>query len=607
MSALGSVYAPDIKEYYNRIYKVCKENDILLIFDEVNNGFGRTGKLFAYEHTGIRPDMFVFGKGITSGYAPLGATVVSKEIAEIFRDWMFMHGYTFEGHPASAAAAITNINIIVNEKLYENADNMGNYLRERLGEITEFDIVGDVIGLHYSIEYVSDKNTKKPISSKFWVAAKIEKELLKNGVYSARASVDRTYIAPPLIINKDQIDFIINAIKKSIRFKNYIQYKQYGALEIVIKQELGTNKLDENLVSIYFFDDQKKMILYYNIANINIPLDLNSLPNVNLVKKLIKVSNKRYLLVYIPIQEKIISDIQEERTIGYLITVFSLENLDKRINFIYYLSFITFSSIILIYVFFLSFLISQIYLPINYLNKIILEIKKQRFKLEEKKFLFREFSNLQKAFIEMGKVIEQQLIMLEALASNDALTTVYNRRAFEKFYNAMFIKNNMYKSLGLDASFSVIMIDIDNFKKINDTYGHDIGDKVLRGLGTFLNSKKRRSDIVARYGGEEFVIILSDTDKIDALKFVINLIENIKQNIKIEIDKSFVLSITVSVGIAVFPYDSENKHNLIKIADENLYYTKTNGKDGATIILNNSKVLIRTKEELENLLNQNIY
>jgi diguanylate cyclase (GGDEF)-like protein len=393
----------------------------------------------------------------------------------------------------------------------------------------------------------------------------------------------------------------------SSRFKNYIQYKQYDALEIVIKQELGTNRLDENLVSIYFFDDQKKMILYYNIANINIPLDLNSFPIENLEKKLIKVSNKRYLLVYLPIQEKIISDIQEERTIGYLISVFSLENLDKRINFIYYLSFITFSSIILIYVFFLSFLISQIYLPISYLNKIILEIKKQRFKLEEKKFLFREFSNLQKAFIEMGKVIEQQLIMLEALASNDALTTVYNRRAFEKFYNAMFIKNNMYKSLGLDASFSVIMIDIDNFKKINDTYGHDIGDKVLRSLGMFLNSKKRKSDIVARYGGEEFVIILSDTDKIDALKFVINLIENIKQNIKIEIDESFVLSITVSIGIAVFPYDSENKYNLIKIADENLYYTKTNGKDGATIILNNSKVLVRTKEELENILNQNIY
>ena len=393
----------------------------------------------------------------------------------------------------------------------------------------------------------------------------------------------------------------------SSRFKNYIKYEQYVALEMAIKQELGTNKLDENLVAVYFFDAQKKMILYYSTTNISIPMDLNSFSNNNSLNRLIKVSNKRYLLVYLPIQEKIISDIEEEKTIGYLINVFSLENLDKRINFIYYLSFITFSSIILIYIFFLLFLISQIYLPINYLNKMTFEIKKQRFKLEEKKFLFKEFSSLQKAFIEMGKVIEQQLIMLEALASNDALTTVYNRRAFEKFYNAMFIKNNMYKSLGLDASFSVIMIDIDNFKKINDTYGHDIGDKVLRSLGIFLNSKKRKNDVVARYGGEEFVIILSDTDKIDALKFVVNLIENIKENIKIEIDKIFTLGITVSIGIAVFPYDSENKNHLIKIADENLYYTKTNGKDGATIILNNSKVLIRTKEELENILNQNIY
>lgn len=162
--------------------------------------------------------MFVFGKGITSGYAPLGATVVSKKISEVFKDWMFMHGYTFGGHPASAAAAIANINIILNEKLYENAHNMGLYLKEKLQELMEFDIVGDVrgIGLHFSIEYVADKLTKKPISSKFWIAARIEKELLKNGVYLARASVDRTYIAPPLIINKEQIDFIVSALKKSI-------------------------------------------------------------------------------------------------------------------------------------------------------------------------------------------------------------------------------------------------------------------------------------------------------------------------------------------------------------------------------------------------------
>ena len=389
------------------------------------------------------------------------------------------------------------------------------------------------------------------------------------------------------------------------RFKNYIQYEQFQALEIVVKQELENNKLDQKLIGIYFFSNDKKMILYYSIApNLNLPLNLNDLSD-NLKTKLIKLNKKKYLLVYLPIKQAIISDIEEYQTVGYLITIFSLENLDRRINFVYFISSVTFGSIVLIYIFLLFFLISQIYFPINYLNKMILEIKKQRFKLEEKKFLFKEFSNLQKAFLEMGKVIEQQLIMLEALASNDSLTTVYNRRAFEKFYNAMFIKNNMYKSLGLDASFSIIMIDIDNFKKINDTYGHDIGDKVLRNLGIFLNSKKRKSDIVARYGGEEFVIILSDTDKIDALKFVINLLENIKENIKIPINESFILTITVSVGISVFPYDSENKNNLLKIADENLYHTKTNGKNGVTIILNNSKVLIRNKEELENILNQN--
>ncbi len=393
----------------------------------------------------------------------------------------------------------------------------------------------------------------------------------------------------------------------SSRFKSYIQYEQFQALEIIVKQELENNKLEQSLVGTFFFNNEKKIIFYYsNVKDLNVPLDLNNLSD-SLKTKLVRINKKKYLLIHLPIKQVIISDIEEHQTVGYLVTVFSLENLDKRINFVYFISIVTFGSIILIYIFFLFFLISQIYLPINYLNKMILEIKKQRFKLEEKKFLFKEFSNLQKAFLEMGKVIEQQLIMLEALASNDPLTTVYNRRAFEKFYNATFIKNNMYKSLGLDASFSVIMIDVDNFKKINDTYGHDIGDKVLKTLGTFLNSKRRKSDIVARYGGEEFVIILSDTDKIDALKFSINLLENIKENIKIPVNELLAITITVSIGVSVFPYDSENKDNLIKIADENLYHTKTNGKNGVTIILNNSKILVRNREELENILNDNAF
>ncbi|MFN3996163.1 MAG: aminotransferase class III-fold pyridoxal phosphate-dependent enzyme, partial [bacterium] len=107
-----------------------------------------------------------------------------------------------------------------------NAEKMGVYLGQRLKELLEFDIVGDVrgIGLHWTVEYVDDKKTKKTIPSKFWVAARIEKELLKNGVYLARASVDKTYIAPPLIVNKEQIDSIVEALKKSI----YAVQKEYA-------------------------------------------------------------------------------------------------------------------------------------------------------------------------------------------------------------------------------------------------------------------------------------------------------------------------------------------------------------------------------------------
>lgn len=232
MSAIGSLVPP--KDYLKRVREICDKYGILLIFDEVNNGFGRTGRMFAMERWGVIPDMVTFGKGITSGYAPLSATVISDKVFEPFKKWMLMHGLTFGGHPVSTAAALKNIEIIERERLWENADKMGEYLGERLKELLEFDIVGDVrgIGFHWTVEYVANKETMERIPGKFWVAARIEKEMLKRGVYLARASVDRTYIAPPLIATKEDIDFIVDKLKESVAVIQDQFLKEYKGAKV---------------------------------------------------------------------------------------------------------------------------------------------------------------------------------------------------------------------------------------------------------------------------------------------------------------------------------------------------------------------------------------
>lgn len=215
-STLGSIVPPP--DYFQKLRKLCDKYGILLIIDEVNNGFGRTGKMFAIERYGIVPDMMTFAKGITSGYAPLGAVIARQYIADKFSEWMFVHGITFGGHPASCAAALANIEIMEKEKLPDRSEEMGKYLLGKLNELRDLPLVGDVrgIGLHTTIEYVADKVTKKKIPTKQWIAGKVEGKMWEKGVYLCRASVDKTYIAPPLIIEREQIDEIVAALKESI-------------------------------------------------------------------------------------------------------------------------------------------------------------------------------------------------------------------------------------------------------------------------------------------------------------------------------------------------------------------------------------------------------
>ncbi|MGB9843563.1 MAG: aspartate aminotransferase family protein [Caldisericia bacterium] len=216
MSAAGALVPP--KKYFEVIQEIAKENQILIIADEVINAWGRCGDLFASNIFNLDPDIMIFGKGITSGYAPLGAMIVKEELSNVFIENMFVHGHTFGGHCLSTVAALKNIELIEDEKLYLKAKEKGEILAKLLKELYKHKRVGDIrgIGLHWAIEYVKNKETKESIPSNIRFAMRVEEAAYRRGLYLCRASVDKTYIAPPLVIEDEDIKRIVEILDESI-------------------------------------------------------------------------------------------------------------------------------------------------------------------------------------------------------------------------------------------------------------------------------------------------------------------------------------------------------------------------------------------------------
>jgi taurine-pyruvate aminotransferase len=156
ISALGAVVPPE--GYLKALREICDKYHLVLIFDEVVTAFGRTGKLFGYEHSGVVPDILTLGKSITSGYVPLSATVVTKELAQIGFEPHFV-GHTYTGHPLSCAIAYATIQVILEEKLVENSARMGVHLLDGLLRLkSKYPLIGDVRGkgLLIAMELVKD-------------------------------------------------------------------------------------------------------------------------------------------------------------------------------------------------------------------------------------------------------------------------------------------------------------------------------------------------------------------------------------------------------------------------------------------------------------------
>ncbi len=193
---------PVSKEFALAIRQICDENNILLIDDEVQTGIGRTGKMFAYEHYGITPDIMTLAKALGGG-VPISALLAKDEVAEAFHPGD--HGTTFGGNPFCTAAALTVLDIIGNEHLVENSQNVGTYLMKSLADKLS-DFISEVrgSGLMIGVEF------KNPI------AKEVNRLLLEHAILVGTVGENTLRIVPPLIITKSDADLLVNTIHKII-------------------------------------------------------------------------------------------------------------------------------------------------------------------------------------------------------------------------------------------------------------------------------------------------------------------------------------------------------------------------------------------------------
>jgi adenosylmethionine-8-amino-7-oxononanoate aminotransferase len=224
-ATLGAAPPPD--GYAARIAEICRKYGILLIADEVMTGMGRTGKPFAVQHWGIEPDMILVGKGIASGYAPLGAVLVSARVAEAFErgSAAFMHGFTYQAHPVCTAAGNAVLDYLEEHKLFERVVSAGEFLWEALTPLEDQPHVGDIrdIGLLLGIEFVKNKSTREPFPREQNIAEKIRQACLEESVltYPTQGCVDglrgdHILLAPPFTISKEECALIARALQSAV-------------------------------------------------------------------------------------------------------------------------------------------------------------------------------------------------------------------------------------------------------------------------------------------------------------------------------------------------------------------------------------------------------
>ena len=213
----GVIVAPDT--YWPEIQRICDKYEIILIADEVICGFGRTGNWFGSQTMKIRPDIMTIAKGLSSGYQPIGGSIVSKKIAEVIGKDEFNHGYTYSSHPVAAAVALANLNIIESEGIVERVQNeTGPYLARKWATLSDHPMVGEakIVGMMGSLALTPDKTNRAKFLSPSGTVGYICRECCFANNLIMRHVGDRMIISPPLIIDKEQIDILIERAWKSL-------------------------------------------------------------------------------------------------------------------------------------------------------------------------------------------------------------------------------------------------------------------------------------------------------------------------------------------------------------------------------------------------------
>lgn len=227
-ATLGAVTPPP--GYLQSIAQICQRHGVLLIADEVMTGMGRTGQNFAVDHWDIAPDILVTAKGLSSGYAPLGAVIASKKVIDAIAtgSGAFLHGFTYNAHSIALAAGQAVLPMVKNltpSANSEQLDTIAAKLHKSLNELRSLKTVGDIrgIGLLMGIELVQDKSSKQPFDPKQNFAGRVGQAAAQRGllVYPMQGCVDGTQgdhllIAPPAVITRDQIDWATTQLGEAI-------------------------------------------------------------------------------------------------------------------------------------------------------------------------------------------------------------------------------------------------------------------------------------------------------------------------------------------------------------------------------------------------------
>lgn len=230
-ATLGAVQPPP--GYLHTVAEICRRHGVLLIADEVMTGMGRAGRNFAVDHWQVVPDILVAAKGLSSGYAPLGAVLARAKVRDAIASGTgtFLHGFTYNAHPVTVAAGRAVLKRIRSERLVEAADSdhpdsIGCNLKAALQELWACEAVGDIrgLGLLWAVEFVADRQSKQPYPAEKGFSARVAQACAKRGVlvYPMQGSVDgvsgdHILVAPPAVITKNQIEWSTEQVGEAIR------------------------------------------------------------------------------------------------------------------------------------------------------------------------------------------------------------------------------------------------------------------------------------------------------------------------------------------------------------------------------------------------------